>query len=196
MKKELADDDAIAREIALEGIDVLVALLPDVLGDQAVGQFLGAKKGGMNADDEDFLVVGAVEDADFAAFGDDFVITPEIVVVQFFNAGRFEGMDLATLRIDAGHDVLDGAVFTGGVHRLKDEQKGPAVLGVELFLHVAEADDTVLEEALRGLLVLDAVGVGGVVISQAKVSAIGDAIRLDNARGFFQQFVVFHVEGV
>jgi len=123
------------------------------------------------------------------------VIAPEIVVVQFFNAGRFEGMDLATLRIDAGHDVLDGAVFTGGVHRLKDEQKGPAVLGVELFLHVAEADDTVLEEALRGLLVLDAVGVGGVVISQAKLSAIADAIRLDNARGFFQQFVVFHAAG-
>ena len=39
--------------------------------------------------------------------------------------------DLAALRVDAGHDVLDGAVFAGRVHRLEDHQQGQRVLGVE-----------------------------------------------------------------
>ncbi len=195
MKEEFADDDAVAREVALESVDVLVALLPDVLGDEAFGQFLRAKKRRVDADDEDFLVVRAVEDTDFAALGDDFVVAPEIVVVQFFSARGFEGVHVATLWIDAGHDVLDGAVLSGGIHGLKDEEEGPAVLGVEFFLHVAEAGDAVFEEALRAALVLDAAGFGGVVILQAKLFTFGDAVRLDDARGFFQQFVVFHSAG-
>ena len=87
VKEELADDHAVAREIVLERVDVFEALLPDVLGDKAVGQFLRAKKRGMNADDEDFFVIGAVEDADFASLGNDSMVAPEIVVVQFFATG-------------------------------------------------------------------------------------------------------------
>lgn len=73
-------------------------------------------------------------------------------------------MDVASLWVDAGHDVLDGAVFPGGVHGLKDEQQRPAVLRVKHFLEVAEAGDAVFEQTLRGVLVLDAIRVVGVVI--------------------------------
>jgi len=42
-------------------------------------------------------------------------------VFQLFGAGLLEAEDLATLRIDSGHHVPDGAIFAGGVHALEDE---------------------------------------------------------------------------
>jgi len=74
VEKELADDDAVASEVALKGVDIFVALLPDVLPDEAVGKLLRAKKRGMHADNEDFFVVRTVEDTDFAAFRNGFVV--------------------------------------------------------------------------------------------------------------------------
>ena len=53
---------------------------------------------------------------------------PEEVVVELFVGRRLEGEDLAALRVDAGHDVLDGAVLAGGVHGLEDQQHGPAIV--------------------------------------------------------------------
>ena len=87
MQKKFSDKDPIARQIPLESVDVLVAFFPDVLGDEALREFLRAKKRGMHADDENFFVIGAVEDADFAALRNGFVIAPEVVVVQLFGAG-------------------------------------------------------------------------------------------------------------
>jgi len=85
-------------------------------------------------------------------------------VVQLLRARRFERVDVAALWIDAGHDVLDGAVLASGVHGLKDEQQSPAVLRVKHLLEVAEAGDAVFEQALGSVLVLEAIGVAGVVI--------------------------------
>jgi hypothetical protein len=164
VEKKFADDHPVACEVALEGVDVFVALLPDVLGDEAVGKLLRAKKWGMHADGEHFFVVRTVEDTNFAAFGNGFVDTPQVVAVQLLRAGRFERVDFASLWVDAGHDVLDGAVFPGSVHGLKDEQQRPAVLRVKHFLEVAEAGDAVLEQTLRGVLVLDAIRVARLVI--------------------------------
>jgi hypothetical protein len=42
-----------------------------------------------------------------------------------------EAEDLAALRIDAGHDVLDRAVLARRVHRLKNQQQRVAVVGVK-----------------------------------------------------------------
>jgi len=39
----------------------------------------------------------------------------------------FETENLAALRIDTGHHVPDGAIFSGRIHRLKDQQDGVAV---------------------------------------------------------------------
>ena len=49
-------------------------------------------------------------------------------------AGMFEAEDLAALRIDPGHDVLDGAVLSRRIHRLKDQQDGVAIGCVEKLL--------------------------------------------------------------
>ena len=66
---------------------------------------------------------------------------PEKIVLQILGAGLFEAENLAALRIDAGHDVLDGAVLAGGVHRLKNQQQRITVVGVEQALLLAQFPD-------------------------------------------------------
>src|SRR5450631_4319926 len=46
----------------------------------------------------------------------------------------FEAEYLAALRIDPGHHVLDSAIFSRRIHRLKDQQDGIAVGRVEKLL--------------------------------------------------------------
>ena len=48
---------------------------------------------------------------------------PEEIVIEFFGAGLLETENLATLWIDAGHDVPNGAIFAGTVHALEDQQQ-------------------------------------------------------------------------
>ena len=45
-----------------------------------------------------------------------------------------EADHLAALRVDARHDVLDGAVLARRIHGLEDQQERPAVVGVEEVL--------------------------------------------------------------
>jgi hypothetical protein len=47
-------------------------------------------------------------------------VGPEKVALQFTGAWMFEAEDLASLRIDPGHPVPDGAVFSRRVHGLKN----------------------------------------------------------------------------
>ena len=75
----------------------------------------------MDADDEYFFVVRTVEDADAAALGQTARGAPEEIMFQLFGAGLLEAGDFASLRIDSGHDVAYGAIFTGSVHALEDE---------------------------------------------------------------------------
>ncbi len=62
-------------------------------------------------------------------------------MVEILGRGRFEGGDLAALRVDAGHDMLDGAILARGVHRLENQEHRPFVLRVELVLQFAEHFD-------------------------------------------------------
>ena len=103
----------------------------------------------------------AVEDADAAAFGEVAGGSPQEVVLQFGRAGVLEAGHLAALGVDAGHDVLDGAVLAGSVHRLEDQQDGMAVGRVEKLLLVAEPIDVVFEEfAVVGFGFVDFFGFG------------------------------------
>ena len=52
-----------------------------------------------------------------------------------------EREDIAPLRIDARHDVLDRPVLAGGVHRLEDEQQRPAILRIQPILQCGERSD-------------------------------------------------------
>src|SRR5215472_13202185 len=101
---------------------------------------------------ENLFVVGTVEDSDMAAFRKHNGCAPEKIVLQFPVRWCLEGMHLATLRIYARHHVLDSAVLTGCVHGLKNEQKRPCILGVELVLQFGGSSDLLQQSLLCVLL--------------------------------------------
>ena len=72
------------------------------------------------------------------AFGEAAGGAPEKIVFEFLDAGMFEAEDLAALRIDAGHDVLDGAVLAAGIHGLKNQEQRILVVSVEQALLLAQ----------------------------------------------------------
>ena len=100
-------------------------------------------------------------------------------MVELFRRRPLEGVDLAALGIDAGHDVLDRAVLARRVHGLEDEQHSPLDLGVEPVLHLGKAGDALLQELFRFLLGLDAAGVAGLRPGEPEVFSVRDPERLD-----------------
>ena len=111
-----------------------------------------------------FLVIGAVEDTDPAAFRQHLVGPPQIIVIQLLGGRRLEAVHLAALRVDAGHHMLDGPILAGGVHGLKDEQQRVGILGVEDVLILGQLGD-VSRQLLAGvLLVLETGGKSRVVV--------------------------------
>src|SRR5262249_18441052 len=102
--------------------------------------------------------------------------TPHEVVIEVFPRGLLEREHLAALRIDARHDVLDGAVLAGRIHRLKDEQQRPAVLGVEHVLLFGEPLDAAREQiSCLALAQLKTARVTRIDTLQTKAFALGDA---------------------
>ena len=100
----------------------------------------------MHADDQHLLVIGSVEDADPPALRQIARGAPEKIVLQFGGAGMLEAEHLAALRIDPGHHVLDGAVFSRRIHRLKDQQNGMAVGCIEKLLQRAQLRNMLLQK--------------------------------------------------
>ena len=180
MQEKFADEHTVVAEIALEATDVPEAVLPDVFRDQLGGEFLLLEQCLMHADHQDLLIVGTVEDADTATLGQVLVATPEIIVVEVLGRWRLERHHLAALRIDAGHHMLDGAILASGVHRLEDEEHGPAVLRVEPVLQLGQGLHTALQALLGTWLVLrlQPCGIIGVDVLETKFVALGDAIGL------------------
>ena len=70
--------------VVLEMRDVGESLVPDPLADERLGQLLPFEELGMDADDEDFLVVRTVEDANAATLGQASGVAPHEVVGNFF----------------------------------------------------------------------------------------------------------------
>ena len=60
----------------------------------------------------------------------------------------FEAEDLAALRIDTRHHVPDGTIFSGRIHRLKDQQDGVTVGCVVKLLQRAELCNVLLQQFL------------------------------------------------
>src|SRR5262249_8917477 len=94
------------------------------------------------------------ENADATALWQALQATPEIIVVEFFDGRRLERKNLTALRVNAGHDMLDRAVFPGGVHPLKYEQHRPTVLGIKHVLKLRHESDTHGKGFLLARLVL------------------------------------------
>ena len=106
----------------------------------------------MHPNDQHFLVIGAIEDTDPSAFGKATGRTPEKIVLQLFGARLFETEYLAALRIHPRHDVPNGAVLTGGVHPLKNQQQRITIGGVVKPLQRAQRFDVVFQKLLILLL--------------------------------------------
>ena len=106
----------------------------------------------MDPDDQHLLIVGSVEDADPPAFREITGGTPEKIVLQFGGAGVLEAEYLAALRVDPGHHVLDGAIFSCCVHRLKDQKDRIAIGRVKKLLQRAQLRNVLSQEFVIVLL--------------------------------------------
>ena len=138
MQEKLQYHHAVSRQIFLEVVDVLVSLFPNIFSNQFFWQALRFKQLFMYAHDQNLFVIRPVEKAKFAALWNRFMGSPQKFVIEFLLRRRLECRNAASLRIDPGHHMLDGAVFSGGVHRLEDQQQRPAVLRVQLFLKMGK----------------------------------------------------------
>ena len=110
-------------QVVLEGVDVVVAASPEV-GTGLGGVVLLGQDLGVHPDDEDILVVGAIEDGELAAGGQGGSGPPQEVVGGLCRRGLLEGHDAAPLRVHPRHDVLDRPVLSGGVKCLEDDEHG------------------------------------------------------------------------
>lgn len=90
VKEEFEYNRAVAGQVTFEGVDVVVARGPELLVDLGVGNALGPDELRVNPDDQDFLVIGAIKDANAAALGYDPGVAPEKVVVEFFRGWVLE----------------------------------------------------------------------------------------------------------
>ena len=160
--------------------NVLEAFLPDVLRDELGRQVLLLQELRMDPHHQRLLVVAAIEDPDAPPLRQALHAPPEKIVVEVLAGGRLEREDLAALRIDARHDVLDGAVLARGVHRLKDQQDGPVVLGVQHVLQLGQRLDSGGKRFLRPRFVLrlQVERVAGVHVLEAEFVSLGHTERL------------------
>src|SRR5437764_415746 len=107
----------------LELVNHSVALLPHFLRNKV-----------LYANDQDILVLRAVEDGDHAAWRRLLVIAPEEIMVQLFASRHLKRPDLTSLWIDPFEHTADRTVFPTGIHCLEDDQQALLMLGVEPLL--------------------------------------------------------------
>ena len=153
MEEELDDTGAITMEMLLQVHDRTIPFLPNgFLVAQLFRKAFVAENLGMHPNDENFLIVGTIEDGDPPAFGKPVRGAPEEIMFQFLGAWLFETENVAALRIDPGHDVADGAVLAGGVYPLKNQQQRIAVGRVVKLLHCAQLCNVFFQDVLILLL--------------------------------------------
>src|SRR5580698_822545 len=128
MQKELANDGSVPVQVVLKIVNALEALLPEMFS--VAGDLFIFKQLGMNTHHQYLFVIRPVEDANMPTLGKAHHAAPQWIVTQFLGGWLFERINLAALRVDAGHNVLDSAVLARRVHRLEDQQYGVAILRV------------------------------------------------------------------
>src|SRR5665647_2883348 len=97
--------------------DGTIPTLPDCLCiQQLLWKLLAAENLRMHLDDEHFLVVGTIEDADSPAFRQSPSRAPKKIMLQFLRIRLFKTENLAALRIDPRHDMPNGFILARSVH--------------------------------------------------------------------------------
>lgn len=117
------------------------------------GDFLLGKNVRMNPRHQAFLVIGAIEDADPAAFGQRDRAAPQEIMIEFVRGRLLERGDRAALRIDAVEDALDGGILARRIHALENHQQRPAVLRIEPLLEIVQPYSVGFENLCRLVLV-------------------------------------------
>ncbi len=181
VEEELEDADAVTVEIVLEADDVAVAVAPEVfVSGVLVRKHLRGQDGRHGFGDEDLFIVGAIEDADMATYGQAFGGAPEKVMGEFLPAGLFEAVDHTALGVDAAHDVADGPVFAGGIHALKNQQQRITSVGVKHPLALVQLFAEFLHQtAVVFLRPVERIDGGGNLVQPHFVSgADGEILRI------------------
>jgi hypothetical protein len=75
-------------------------------------------------------------------------VAPQEVVVQLLRRRLLKAEDLATLGVDAGHHVLDGAIFASRVHGLEHHEHCVAIVRPQTFLRLRKALEVLLQDVL------------------------------------------------
>jgi hypothetical protein len=149
----------------------------------------------MHPDDEDLFIVAAIKYSNLPTIWEALHAAPEIIVIEIFSGRRLEGVDMATLRIHSGHNVFDGAILAGRVHRLKQQKHAPLVLGVKLILQFREGQNSRGERFFgSGLVFLlgEFKGIAWVDILKSKILPFADAEWLGEFAGSFDDLFCFH----
>ena len=102
----------------------------------------------MDADDEDILVVRAIEDGDAAAPRGVRVNPPQEVVVALFRGRLLESLDIDTLGIHGADHVPARSVLAGAVDPLQDDEKTMAAVRVKFALQDADAAEIAVKLGL------------------------------------------------
>ena len=152
VQEDLDDAVAVVGQVALPVVDLAEAALPDVALAGAGWQLLAGQDLRVHAHHEHLLVVGAVEDADVAARRQATGIAPQVVVVELLRRGHLEAVHLHALRVDAAHDVADGAVLAGRVHGLEADQQRIGVLRRQPLLVLGQQLHASGQDVLRLVL--------------------------------------------
>ncbi len=160
VEEDLDHPGADRGQVGFELVDELVAGPPDLLRGQL-----------LHPDDEDVLVVGAVEDHHVALGRRAPVDPPQEVVGQLVLRGHAERHHLGAGRVQPGEEVLDGAVLAARVDGLEDDEERLLVFGEEPLLEAAEPVVEVGEGLGRRGLRRHAVGAAGVDLGEVDLVA-------------------------
>jgi hypothetical protein len=95
---------AVAGDVPLEGLDIVVSILPEV--PAAIDARQLAQELREDADDEHVLVVGPVEHADASPLRQRLHVPPQKVVIELFTRRLLEREDLAHLLERERHTIL------------------------------------------------------------------------------------------
>src|SRR5207248_8093057 len=154
IEEQLDDADTVVRKVALVVVDLAEPLLPDpitrtFLPTRSIRELLRLEQLRMDADHQHLFVVRPVENADAPASRNLCLVAPQVVVGQLVGGRDFEPADVDALRVHAAHHVADGAVLSGGVHRLQDDEYAMGALRRQPRLVIGEQRDPGLEDLLR-----------------------------------------------
>ena len=72
---------------------------------------------------------------------------------ELFGTRLLEAEDLAAFRIDSGHDMPDGSVFSGAIHSLKDQEQCVPTGGVVKILERSASPCVAAEAPYTALLI-------------------------------------------